>query len=178
MVDLSLLQSISYITGAFGVSIAAIFYILNLRISQRNQQLTLETRQAQLFMSSMFERISSPEFRTADKILGEYKPRTAEDMRKIFDDPEAYAAWDTVWWVYEGLGVLVHEGLVDIRLVARYIGGTYKSIWERWGPAIKAARLGWNHPRMGVESEYLYDRLIEFGEKNLGYHVIDSGYTG
>jgi hypothetical protein len=178
MVDLALLQSISYIAGALGVCVAAIFYVLNLKISQRNQQLTLETRQAQLFMSSMFERISSPEFRTADKILGGYKPRTAEDMRKIFDDPEAYAAWDTVWWVYEGLGVLVHEGLVDIRLVARYIGGTYKSIWERWGPAIKAARLGWNHPRMGVESEYLYDRLIEFGEKNPGYHVVDSGYTG
>ena len=54
---LSTLQSISYIAGATGVCIAAVFYVLNLRISQRNQelnlksqQMTLETRQTQLFM--------------------------------------------------------------------------------------------------------------------------------
>jgi hypothetical protein len=49
MVDLALLQSVSYIAGALGVCIAAIFYVLNLRISQRNQRLTLETRKAQFY---------------------------------------------------------------------------------------------------------------------------------
>lgn len=44
MVDLALLQSISYIVGALGVCIAAIFYVLKLRISQRNMKQTLETR--------------------------------------------------------------------------------------------------------------------------------------
>ncbi|MCX6655794.1 MAG: hypothetical protein NTY03_11860, partial [Candidatus Bathyarchaeota archaeon] len=53
-----------YMVAATGVLVAAVFYILNLRISQKNQELslktqelalksqdqTLETRQAQLFM--------------------------------------------------------------------------------------------------------------------------------
>jgi hypothetical protein len=43
MVDIALLQSVSYIAGAFGVCVAAIFYVLNLRISQRNMKQTLET---------------------------------------------------------------------------------------------------------------------------------------
>jgi len=57
MVDLALLQSVSYIAGYVGVFIAAFFYVLNLRISQKSQQLmlkaqqqTLETRQFQLLM--------------------------------------------------------------------------------------------------------------------------------
>ncbi|MCX6654296.1 MAG: hypothetical protein NTY03_04145, partial [Candidatus Bathyarchaeota archaeon] len=65
MVDLALLQSISYMAGALGVCVAAIFYVLNLRISQKNQEInqrnqelslknqqqTLETRQAQMFLN-------------------------------------------------------------------------------------------------------------------------------
>ena len=78
MVDLALLQSVSYIAGALGVCVAAAYYVMNLRITQKNQELSLkaleqsakaqelslktqeialkaqqqslETRQAQLFM--------------------------------------------------------------------------------------------------------------------------------
>jgi hypothetical protein len=89
LVDLALLQSVSYIAGALGVCVAAVYYVMNLRISQRNQELTLqaleqsatsqelslktqglalkaqeqnlETRQAQLFMQ-LFDRFSGSEF--------------------------------------------------------------------------------------------------------------------
>ncbi len=42
MVDLALLQSVSYIAGSLGVCVAAIFYVLNLRISQKNQEISEE----------------------------------------------------------------------------------------------------------------------------------------
>jgi hypothetical protein len=45
MVDLALLQSVSYIAGASGVCVAAIFYVLNLRISQKNQELMLQSQE-------------------------------------------------------------------------------------------------------------------------------------
>lgn len=170
MVDLALLQSVSYIAGALGVCVAATYYVMNMRA-------TLQTRQAQLFMTSMFEKLSSPEFAKASRTLEKNKPKTVQDLAHIFDDPELNAAWGTVWWVYEGLGVLIHEDLVDIRLVARYIGGTYKAVWEAWGPVFKLAKVEWNHPRMADESEYLYDRLMDFGRKNLEYHIIESKYS-
>ncbi len=75
MVDLALLQSVSYIAGALGVCVAAVYYVMNLRMSQKNQELslktqelaykaqeqTLETRQAQLFMQ-IFQRFNEPDF--------------------------------------------------------------------------------------------------------------------
>jgi hypothetical protein len=42
MVDLVVLQSLSYIAGALGVCVAAVYYVMNLRISQKNQELTLK----------------------------------------------------------------------------------------------------------------------------------------
>jgi hypothetical protein len=60
MVDLALLQSVSYIAGALGVCVAAIFYVLNLRISQRNMRQTLETRKLQ-FVTSITNQLISEE---------------------------------------------------------------------------------------------------------------------
>jgi hypothetical protein len=73
--------------------------------------------------------------------------------------------------VYESIGVLVHENLIDIRIVARYIG-RYRFDWEKWGPYIKQARELRNRPRMYIEAEYLYDRLMEFGRSNPEYGII------
>ncbi len=63
MVDLTLLQSVSYIAGALGVCVAAAYYVLNLREVRLNRiasnlttpssyqsQSDLETRHAKLFM--------------------------------------------------------------------------------------------------------------------------------
>ena len=51
MVDLALLQSVSYIAGALGVGVAAIYYVMTLRVTQRSMKNTLETRQIQMFMN-------------------------------------------------------------------------------------------------------------------------------
>jgi hypothetical protein len=177
MVDLAEIQAAYYMVAATGVLVAAVFYILNLRVQQENMKHTLQTRQAQLFMSSMFDRLSSPEASRAQTILDKCVPKTVEDLAKVFDDPDKFTAWKTVWWAYEGLGVLVHEGLVDIRLVARYIGGTYKALWEMWGPVFVQARAAWKEPRIGAECEYLYDELMEFGSKNPEYHILESMIT-
>ena len=58
------------------MTVAAIYYVFTLRTNQRNMKASLETRQAQLFMSSMFDRISSQEFRRANSLLEKYHPKT------------------------------------------------------------------------------------------------------
>jgi hypothetical protein len=72
MIDLALLQSISYIAGALGVCIAAIFYGLNLRISQRNMKQTLETRRIGL-IDSITTRIANAEGRKNYQELMNYE---------------------------------------------------------------------------------------------------------
>jgi len=181
MVDLAEIQVAYYIvaaTGVIGALLTAVVgvksYINSNKRTQETRDRELETRQAQLFMSSMFDRLSSPEASKAESLLVPLRPKTVEDLQQIFDNQELYTAWQTVWWAYEGLGVLVHEGLVDIRLVARYMGGTYKAEWEKWGPVYQLFRVAINSPRMCIECEYLYDKLIEFGRLNPEYHIIDS----
>jgi cyanate lyase len=54
MVDLSLLQSVSYIAGVLGVCVAAIYYVL----TARNQN---KARQVWMFMN-IYDKLSSKEF--------------------------------------------------------------------------------------------------------------------
>jgi hypothetical protein len=64
MVDLALLQSISYIAGALGVCVAAIYYALVLSEQRRNMKLTLDIRRAQLLLP-IYEEYKNPEWKKA-----------------------------------------------------------------------------------------------------------------
>ena len=54
------------------------------------------------------------------------------------------------------------EGLVDIRLVAKLMGGSTVSIWENTEKVVKAIRKEYNFPRIAYDTEYLYNRLKEY----------------
>jgi hypothetical protein len=45
-------------------------------------------------------------------------------------DHEKAMIWRTTFTIYEGISVLVHEGLIDIRFVARMLG-RYRFDWEK-----------------------------------------------
>jgi hypothetical protein len=51
MVDLALLQTVSYIAGALGVCVAAVYYALNLREMNKNRRITLTHTMMQPFMT-------------------------------------------------------------------------------------------------------------------------------
>ena len=61
MVDLAEIQAAYYMVAATGVLVAAIYYIYNMRTSQRIMKTTLETRQMQMFMN-VFDKSCDPEF--------------------------------------------------------------------------------------------------------------------
>jgi hypothetical protein len=168
MVDLALLQSISYIAGALGVCVAAIFYVLNLRISQKNQELmlktqqqTLETRQAQMFMS-IYDKNTSIEFSKAwEKIV--FTPwSTFQEYSKLWEDPVFNDEAMLVANIYEGIGVLVKEGLLDIRLVALLMCGKVLRYGEKIMPILDEGRRAMGYRRWLSETEYLYNELIKY----------------
>ena len=67
MVDQLTLQTIGILLTAVTVSIAAIYYTLTLRYTRRNQELQLETRQAQFFIQT-YQSLVTPE---VQKLYGE-----------------------------------------------------------------------------------------------------------
>ena len=103
--------------------------------------------------------------------IQQMKADNIDDFMVMWENKEKRRIWSSIFMVYESIGVLVHEGLIDIRIVARYIG-FFRFEWDRWGPLIKQARELRKRPRMYIESEYLYERLIEFGKQNLGYGIV------
>jgi len=60
MVDLAEIQAAYYMVAATGVLVAAVYYVMTLRTTQRNMKANLETRQAQ-FMSQISEDLTSLE---------------------------------------------------------------------------------------------------------------------
>ncbi len=57
-------------------------------------------------------------------------------------------------WVtyYEGLGVLVKEGLIDIKLVAQTMAGSTRMFWEKIKPYAAELRARTNYPRYMSET--------------------------
>lgn len=159
--------------AATGVLVAAVFYILNLRISQRNQELmlkaqqqTLETRQAQMFMN-IYQQVTSKTFIQANNLAFEDSQwSTWEELQNHWKDTEFRESFNIVGTYYEGLGVLVRENLLNIRLVALLICGMTLRYWERLGPVVDDARKGMEFSRFLSESEYLYGELMKY----LGEH--------
>jgi hypothetical protein len=180
MVDLSLLQSVSYIAGALGVCVAASYYVMTLRITQKNQELTLraleqsakaqhqtlETRQAQLFMN-VYDKASNKEFGTSWQKFTGYKVKTWKEFAKLYTEDKEFndAYWVTAMF-FEGLGVLVREGLLPIKMVALMLGGPIRSYWEMYKPFIEEGRRDMGYSRLLSEVEFLYVELMRFFEEH------------
>jgi hypothetical protein len=166
MVDPIVLQSVSYVAAAIGVLVAAVYYMMTLRITQRNMKQTLETRQAQLFMD-LYRMASEREYFTAWNTFQINKGKSVEELKKVYSSDPEFRVNVTKWvWYFEGLGVLVREGLLNIRLVALLMTGLIKQWWEWWGPVAKELSVEWNWPRYVIETEYLYDELMKYIEEH------------
>jgi hypothetical protein len=172
MVDLSEIQAAYYMVAATGVLVAAVFYVLNMRISQKNQELslkaqqqTLETRQAQMFMN-IYDKNSSIEFSKAwEKVV--FTPwSTFEEYSKLWEDPEFNDAAMLVVNTYEGIGVLVKEGLLDIKFIALLMSGKVRGYFEKINPILDDGRRSMGYSRWASETEYLYDELMRYLQKH------------
>jgi hypothetical protein len=96
------------------------------------------------------------------QLLGAMKNK--DDLLRIMKDPEQYQASGIVSMYFEGLGVLVREGLVDIRLVSLLSSGMITSWWDHYREGILKCREEMGFPRYMIESEYLTRRVAEYGK--------------
>jgi len=62
---------------------------------------------------------------------------------------------------FDGIGVLVYNGLIDVNLVRDMMGPSIISVWEKFETIIKRRRTDINWPDMWMPFEYLYNRVIE-----------------
>jgi hypothetical protein len=147
------LTAISSLVTTLSVVIGVIFALMELR------HLT-ETRKTEIIMN-LYERFTSKEIVEAmSKVLTAGKFESLEDYGKKYGLTEALMIAN----LYEGLGVLLEQNLIDIKMVAGLFGGAAGlfSLWKKMEPMIHALREFMHSPFFLSHFEYLVKRLSEY----------------
>jgi hypothetical protein len=170
LVDLALLQSVSYIAGALGVCVAAFYYVMNLRISQRNQalmlksqELTLETRRIDM-LESIGTRISSEDGMKRFYELMSYEWKDYADYNSKYgseNNLEATAKRTAQWNSYNRMGMLLRKGFVDVGELydMGYPGVVY--FWEKYKLIVEESRRRYTGKDYCNGMEYLAGEMLK-----------------
>ncbi len=136
MIRVVTVETISIVFTGLSVSLAAFYYISTLRNAQRTQQLTLETRQAQLFMQ-IYDRWSSREITEMEFEFRNWEWDEYDDFERKYSDIKSTSLRAVLGKYYEGIGVLIKRGLIDPTLVDDLMSSAILNYWEKWGPVVE-----------------------------------------
>jgi hypothetical protein len=144
---LSTLQTVGLLVGIF-------YYVTSLR----NQS---KARKTQLYLQ-MVNKFTEPDMIDAQGKLDNFEWSTGEDFVEDWKTPEGRKTIATLGSWYEGLGTLVKENLLDMRVVALLLTGHVILYWDKFIPVVDEVREALEWPRFCIETEYLYDQLIKY----------------
>jgi len=162
LVDLTLLQSVSYIAGASGVCIAAIFYVLNLRISQRNMRQTLDTRKLQ-FVTGITNQLLSEEGQRRYGELLNMEWTDYDDFEKKYGSDynlDNYAKRMNAWKTYNTLGMLVREELIEPEVLWRINDVNPCLMWSKFKDIIVEQRKRYGARAYLSDFKFLNDEML------------------
>ena len=147
----------SYIAGALGVFIAAVFYVLNLRETTKNRRISYANTVIQQFLTEEGQR------RDIDCYAMQWTD--FDDFKKKYDNrvnPENYSKRMSLWFQYDSMGYLYRSGLIDLETVANVGSGLLVWDWLKFKPIIEEYRkTGDMQPRSFSNFEYLAEAVIK-----------------
>lgn len=154
-----------------GILVGIYYYITTIQTNRKNQQLQLETRQAQLLMNLM-NTFRSTEYRRQWHTLWAVEWRDFKDFKEKYHgkDIEVMSAYTSVMTFYESIGVIVRNGLIDIDKVYSLLPAI-KMTWERYEPLIMGDREMFTEytlqGRKGAWDgfEFLYNEIIRYDQQ-------------
>jgi hypothetical protein len=92
----------------------------------------------------------------------------AAEFESLTDYREKHGFTDVteVAVLFDGVGVLLEQNLIDIKMADRLFGPTLNVLWLRMQPVIYAMRNGLNEPAFFAHYEYLVKRLDAYRKKS------------
>ena len=159
MVDLSLLQSLSYIAGALGVCVAAAYYVMNLREQRLNRRIS-QTNEMQRFFQTYENQ------KTWFELLNMEWSDYDDFERKYGSDYnlDNVAKRHLFWIYYDTLGCLLRDGYVDRDTIYNSSASSVIFTWFKFKPIIEENRRRYS----GLESwkgfEYLADEMMRLSQ--------------
>ena len=164
MVDQLTLQTIGILFTGISLTIAALYYTMTIRNQNR-------TRQAQLFMQVHSQWKDRAFIKGFYDIMNNWEWDDVEDFWVKYGqaaNEDAFITIIEVAWYFEGVGQLLRDGLIDIRLVDSMYSSRVIDFWEKMLPVVHYLReqaFGRPNPDYYINFEYLYTALKKRREK-------------
>ena len=155
------------IVAIFGVIAGFSYYVLTVRATRKNQELQLETRQAQLFTQFMFQLFTTDSIKEYFEVF-EMQWDSYEDYWRKYGlptNPDAVAYTTRLRENLNILGTYVRNDLISIELVNEAIGGVLIRMWPKWRDIIEYERANFYTPNYARDFEYLYNEILKLREK-------------
>jgi hypothetical protein len=167
MVEQITFQILFQFLQTIGILVGVFYYIMTIRTNQKNQQMQLETRQAQLFMQLYNRFRDDTQSLDMEKSFFNVKIESFQDFMRLWRTDEDFGeTLSALGGFYEGIGVMVREGYIPVRLVALQWGGNTRRFWEKMEPFMSAVREHQEFPRAWSETEFLYNELMKYIEEH------------
>ena len=170
MVEAITFQTIFQFIQTAGIIVGIAYYIMNIQTQRKNQELQLETRQAQLF-AQIFLKYSEVDSLINYFTVLNMKWEDYEDYQKKYDstvNPESAARRYNEFTNFNFVGKLLKEGLIDFDLVYVMMQDTPLYQWDMWKDVIYEDRKQMYDEGWLEYWEYLADKILE-KKKELGY---------
>ena len=167
MVDQLTLQTIGVSIAAASVVVGVVNSILMSRREERRRQIELEDRRADLFMRLYQRTITEEANRSWSELMRmEWEDYDDFDRRYGPNSPDAAVRLHTTWQQWNGIGLLLMEGLIS-REMAYRLGGGYRAVllWLKWRPIIQEMRERFENPDYMDGLEYLGTEMIKYREE-------------
>ncbi len=172
MVDLALLQSVSYIAGAIGVCVAAVYYIVNLSMSQRKAKIDTTNQLLQLIVSREGVREYLELLNMEWKDYDDFEKKYGTDYN--FDSAVSRIH---IWFTYDSLGHSLMNGLADLETIYDSAGVFASWTWEKFKPIIEEHRRRYTGPDQYVGWEYLAGEMMKIKRKRSPSFKIPETFT-
>jgi hypothetical protein len=151
------IQTVSIVIAAVSVVIGVINSIQSSREAKRQ-------RQTELFMQ-VYDRYNQVEYRRIFQELRLQQWNDYDDWEHKYGPPDNIDTWsriESIGVYIEGIGVLVEEELIDLRLVNNLLHDQIITLWEKYEPIVKERRRRYSGSRRSGDSmEYLYNRVTQ-----------------
>ena len=154
MVDI---QTVSVGIAAIGLFIAGVNSVLSSRREDKQ-------RQTELFMN-LYAVYNDPEFSsTWANIIHYYEWEDLDDFLQKYgrftSNPEIAARYYAFVRYLEGIGVLVQDGMIDIKMVDKLLGRNIRMYWEKYESLTYDMRKRYPYgSQISDHIEYLYNEL-------------------
>jgi hypothetical protein len=144
MIDI---PTVASIVTTISIVVGVVFTILEIRD-------LAQTRKTEVIMK-IYERFGTREVVEAINRVGNAKFENIADYSKKY----GFTDISLIAELFEGIGVLLEQNLIDIKMVDSLFGPTINLLWVRMKPALYAMREGLKEPFFFSHYEYLINRL-------------------